>query len=389
LINSEQLESLVKIVGENLVHSDLDKRNEAINAFYHVFGTLTRKELSRIVEPYIPKLNEILHNETDVQIKKAIVLILNNNNKLPDTFPELLEILKLGIEEYGISGKVGEKLFNFPDTYNELKEAILEMLHSTEKYSRMLATATIKRCSTRPSYVSNEQLIKDWLQILRNLIHDSKIPEVRMIALKSLPDIVPDILAEVESLRKEQAYDVLYNIISQFQPNVQVPLNRIIELASPSIDEQTLFFRKHLSIRMPTWDFTKEMYKDVLKEIVANGAIAGEYFELEQVFARKNGKELISLTSSLIAKKYVCYYCGSSIKRDNKTCDNCKNEILRCNICKQPLSLGEEVVACKHCETKSHFDHLHEWVKIQGKCPTCQKKLTTEDIKLDYEIIKK
>ena len=41
---------------------------------------------------------------------------------------------------------------------------------------------------------------------------------------------------------------------------------------------------------------------------------------------------------------------------------------------------GEEVAECKHCNTKSHFTHLHEWVKIKGTCPTCQKKLVQEDL---------
>ena len=381
MINAEQLEYLVRIVGENLEHKDLEKRNEAIEAFYHVFGTMHRRELVIMVTPYVPKLLEILRIETDESISKLIALTLNNVKQLPTEFSDLLLLYKLGIEEYGISSSAMKSMLEKEAfTYEELKAAILELLQSPEKYKKLLATATIRTMGGKPSYIKIEQVRKDWLQILRNLIFESKFEVVRMVALKSLSEIVEDVNLEVKTLRKEMAYDVVFNLVSGFQPNIQVPLNRIIELVSPTINEQTSFFKQNVRITPPEWDFTIEMYEEILRDIVANGDVPGEYFALEQVFVRKNGKEIVSLTSSSITKKYVCYHCGSSIERDDKTCKTCKKEILRCTICKQPISLGEEVAECKHCTTKSHFTHIHEWVKIKGTCPTCQKKLVQEDL---------
>jgi len=390
MLDQNQLKSLIEIVGEDLNHTDIQKRNKAIDAFYQVFGKRSTSELKQVIEPYIPKLYEILWEEKDVQIKKIILLTLNNLGYLPKTFPELLEIFKLGIEEESISSKVGEKLLDFPDTYEELKKALLEMLQSPEKYQRLIATNMISKCAKRPKYISKEQLEKDWLQIVRNLIRESKIELLRIIALDALANIAPDINYEQESLLKEFVYNVVYDLLNKFQPNIQVPLSRIMELASPTISEEVTFLRRNFKtpqnrtpqIKTPQlkWDITSDFYEEALKEIVKNDDLSGEFFPLEQVFVKKDGKERYSLTVSSRTKSYICYNCGMPIEKENTKCSSCGKEILKCNVCKLPISFGEETGTCKFCESKGHLSHLQEWLKIKGTCPTCQKKLTIDEI---------
>ena len=73
-----------------------------------------------------------------------------------------------------------------------------------------------------------------------------------------------------------------------------------------------------------------------------------------------------------------CYHCGHPITKTQKICSNCKNGILKCSVCKLPISENQEIGKCPHCENKAHITHLFEWVKTQGKCPIC-----LQDIKMD------
>jgi hypothetical protein len=114
-------------------------------------------------------------------------------------------------------------------------------------------------------------------------------------------------------------------------------------------------------------------------ELIESNQITGEYFELEQVFVRKETKDT-SIRPVSFTKQYICYHCGNPIEKDAKTCSSCNSEVLRCSVCKLPISFGEEVGKCSLCETKAHLVHMQEWVKTQGKCPVCQKKLPVEGI---------
>lgn len=163
----------------------------------------------------------------------------------------------------------------------------------------------------------------------------------------------------------------------KFQPNIQIQLSRIVELATPTITE---IINQSSYIKIRSNSITKELYDITTKEIIKNDDISEKYFELGQVFVRKNGKETYSLTSSTISKDYICYYCSYPIEKEDKTCPSCKKEILRCNGCKLPISFGEKVGKCSFCEVIGHLSHFQEWIKIKGKCPTCQKKLPLEGI---------
>ncbi|MFX1538696.1 MAG: hypothetical protein ACFFDI_31295, partial [Promethearchaeota archaeon] len=87
-----------------------------------------------------------------------------------------------------------------------------------------------------------------------------------------------------------------------------------------------------------------------------------------------------SLDFTVIETNYTCYSCGEPIEKTQETCANCGNVILKCSVCKLPISAGEQIGKCPQCESKGHLTHLQEWVKSQGKCPYCLQNLRTDAI---------
>ncbi len=79
-------------------------------------------------------------------------------------------------------------------------------------------------------------------------------------------------------------------------------------------------------------------------------------------------------------KALVCYLCGGSISKTQKVCSNCKEEVLKCSVCKLPISQNQDIGQCPHCESKAHLTHLFEWIKTQGKCPVCMRNIIVGSI---------
>ncbi|MHA1743218.1 MAG: hypothetical protein ACTSV6_03080 [Candidatus Heimdallarchaeota archaeon] len=75
-----------------------------------------------------------------------------------------------------------------------------------------------------------------------------------------------------------------------------------------------------------------------------------------------------------------CYWCGTPVETQATVCPSCGKELLRCVICKLPISFEDDVGACSFCEAKGHLTHFEEWVKSQGKCPSCLRDLPLEGI---------
>jgi tetratricopeptide (TPR) repeat protein len=51
-----------------------------------------------------------------------------------------------------------------------------------------------------------------------------------------------------------------------------------------------------------------------------------------------------------------------------------------CSVCRMKIKKGSTYVACPHCKKPAHYSHLVEWIKVQGSCPSCNKRLKVEDI---------
>jgi hypothetical protein len=105
--------------------------------------------------------------------------------------------------------------------------------------------------------------------------------------------------------------------------------------------------------------------------------IDGEYIEVDDTedFTLSVREKIAE-----ISKHYSCYECGFPIERTGDICPDCKQMVLKCSVCKLPISFGDEIGGCPYCETKGHLTHLQEWVKTQGKCPVCLKELKVDEL---------
>jgi len=151
-------------------------------------------------------------------------------------------------------------------------------------------------------------------------------------------------------LKEEDKIQKIKEILIEFRMNVPVQISRIVQLSN-----------------LPE----KEVI-DYIKRLITNGVIIGDFLELENVFIK---------TSQFKPKSEItCFFCGNPITALNSKCTKCQREVIKCSVCKLPISFGEEVGKCSLCEASAHLNHLQEWVKTQGKCPYCLQELPEEGI---------
>ncbi|NHJ86853.1 MAG: hypothetical protein FK734_15430 [Asgard group archaeon] len=97
------------------------------------------------------------------------------------------------------------------------------------------------------------------------------------------------------------------------------------------------------------------------------------------------------LDSILHFKKFSsrisCFYCGTQLENNTQTCPNCSQKIQRCSVCKLPISKDDQTASCPKCKSIAHLSHLHEWVKTQGKCPTCLQEIKLRNIIMNTDLI--
>ncbi|MBN1330874.1 MAG: hypothetical protein JXA54_15485 [Candidatus Heimdallarchaeota archaeon] len=91
--------------------------------------------------------------------------------------------------------------------------------------------------------------------------------------------------------------------------------------------------------------------------------------ELDEVFQFKSFSNEVS-----------CFFCGALLDKTSNTCLNCSKNTLRCSVCKLPISQGEPIASCPKCNSKGHLSHLHEWIKTQGKCPSCLQEIRLRNL---------
>lgn len=156
---------------------------------------------------------------------------------------------------------------------------------------------------------------------------------------------------------KDKVFPKILELLSQVRPNIPITLPRIAKFV----------------------DFPEEKMEVLLKNLISENPSVGEYLELEQVFIRKENTDV--LINNLKVQYSTCYYCGMPIEQpESPICSACGKELLKCNVCKLPISFGELIGQCSLCETKGHLHHLEEWVKTQGKCPSCLQELPLQGV---------
>jgi len=392
MVDFNQIINRINNAIENLNSSDRTTKQAAIYIFPQIMNEKYKVqealEVKELIEPHIPKLIDIMKNDDDIGLRLVALKSLANMVFYKEAYPEILKIFESRNMENNLSWEAGQVLLKYPNSYPEVKEILLEMFQTSDRDGRQIGLAMLRKyCENSlgrlklesPGSISMEQIQKDWLEIVRNLIREAKTLEDSKPIWTTLGRISPSIDEEIKLFQREFLYNIIFDLLNQFQPDIQVQLNRIIELSKPMINERGLI---HSIASLSNYPYPSELYVELIKEIVINGDIKGEFFELEHVFVKKDKETHFSLTSSTIAKKYLCYNCGADIDKKDITCKTCNEKILRCTICKLLISFGEEIGKCKHCDGVNHLSHLQEWIKIKGKCPTCQKKLTQEEILL-------
>lgn len=153
------------------------------------------------------------------------------------------------------------------------------------------------------------------------------------------------------------AYSKVLKVIQQLRPNIPVTLPRIAEL-----------------VQTP-----KKYVEDILQAILEQKPMLGEFLNLEQVFILKEDTdELIDDLISHPISRYGHFHCPNCQEiienRSANVCPACGEAVLRCVVCKLPISSEDGIGKCSECEGLAHLNHLQEWVKVHGKCPTCLQK---------------
>ncbi|MHA1556105.1 MAG: hypothetical protein ACTSPM_04140, partial [Candidatus Heimdallarchaeota archaeon] len=173
---------------------------------------------------------------------------------------------------------------------------------------------------------------------------------------------------EKEALRQEQERNRIANI----NANEKKLLEKFESILKMTESVEISDVAKSLAISEPQLFEKLIQWQDVLPF-----KIDGDFIEV------KNATDFTQSVREKIAeisKYYSCYQCGFPIESTSQTCPDCKSDIIKCAVCKLPISFGDEIGSCVLCETKGHLTHMQEWLKTQGKCPVCLQKLPAEGL---------
>ena len=213
------------------------------------------------------------------------------------------------------------------------------------------------------------------LQLFLDVAATDKSPEVRKNAWSYIGG--ESKIEFVDYLLEDVLKSILYDILTQFQTGLQVPLSRVVELiGSKAFDrlKELVTSLNETNVRI-----TEEKVVTAIQELLDDQQIEGQYFEMEQVFVLgKMDKQ--EFKPKTFRRDFLCKKCAYTIDLDTKSCPNCQIEVMRCMICKRPISFGEETATCPKCQNQAHFAHLQEWIKAKGKCPMCSAKLKEADL---------
>jgi len=360
--------------------SSVEERQTALQLFARLFSQLRNSNeiltISKKMAKLFPILNTILVNENeDIRLRKQIISFYKEKTVYPEIYDALKEVLLQGIEEDLLSLEAGRKMLFFVDRFEESKTTFLELLQSKKEYHRLLGVRLIFISKNESNY-KEYNYEWDYYPLFMQIVKEDKSPTVRRDAWRKVTGRKGKEFG-VQFLLNDVLQASLYEVLTKFQSNIQVPLTRIIELTE-NLPYQKI---KNLvgDISENNVKISKEQYEEAIKQLLKSKQITGEYFELEQVFVRKNSEDT-PIKPVSFSKEYICYHCGNPLDKEAKTCAACNSEALRCSVCKLPISFGEEVGKCSLCETKGHLVHMQEWVKVKGKCPTCMKKIPIEGV---------
>lgn len=106
----------------------------------------------------------------------------------------------------------------------------------------------------------------------------------------------------------------------------------------------------------------------------------GSYLEYEDVFFKPTvavgpvSPQTEAVSPTARSSAITCASCGAEIDK-NAQCQACDFQNTSCEICRGPVSYGQEVALCPFCEATFHAEHLREWLRVKGACPMCKNTL--------------
>jgi hypothetical protein len=75
-----------------------------------------------------------------------------------------------------------------------------------------------------------------------------------------------------------------------------------------------------------------------------------------------------------------CPVCGRALYSEVVSCPFCGSKLEKCIVCKLVIEKEQEIVICPYCAGRAHRDHILEYVKIKGRCPSCRNALRKESL---------
>ncbi|MGC9777616.1 MAG: hypothetical protein HZR80_00060 [Candidatus Heimdallarchaeota archaeon] len=234
-----------------------------------------------------------------------------------------------------------------PDSYNRVND-FHDLLFEMKKYKEA------------------EELLINYLALKGHSLEMMKKLETLYTKLQQ-PYDQQKIIQEINYRRdKDSAYPKILELLSKVRPNIPVTLARIAKFV----------------------EFPDDKMESLLLKLIEENPGVWEYLDLEQVFIRKEDTD--GLINDLRVRYSTCYYCGMPFDSvDVTSCSTCDKEILKCSVCKLPISSGEEIGKCSLCEAQGHLVHIEEWVKTQGKCSSCLQELPLHGVVPVEEELKK
>lgn len=82
--------------------------------------------------------------------------------------------------------------------------------------------------------------------------------------------------------------------------------------------------------------------------------------------------------STSMTKLMDCPGCGRALYREVTFCPFCGSKMEKCTVCKLIIEKDQEIVRCPYCNGLAHKDHILEYVKVKGRCPSCRNALRKE-----------
>ncbi|MFQ5979341.1 MAG: zinc ribbon domain-containing protein [Candidatus Heimdallarchaeota archaeon] len=82
-----------------------------------------------------------------------------------------------------------------------------------------------------------------------------------------------------------------------------------------------------------------------------------------------------SIATPIPPDDYDCPHCGFRVSFQMSQCPICDQALTVCGICHRAIVMEQLIARCPACAGLFHVDHLREWLKIHGSCPTCQHDL--------------